>query len=90
MYILKILSAIKKNENQRTQRLYIWNNYRWVVFSKENSYYSMKHQKRKDLLLLTTKLIEKIPYATNARQQYQIFFKNKNKKSAEQLKIITQ
>ena len=42
----------------------------------------MKHQKRKDLLLLATKLIEKILDATSVRQQYQIFFKNKNKKSA--------
>ena len=28
-------------------------------FAKESSYYSMKHQKKKDLQLLETKLIEK-------------------------------
>ena len=28
-------------------------------FLKENSYYSMKHQKKKDLVLLVTKSIEK-------------------------------
>ena len=40
-------------------------------FAKESSYYSMKHQKKKGLQLLETKLIEKIPDATNAKQYYQ-------------------
>ena len=40
-------------------------------FAKESSYYSMKHQKKKDLQLLETKLIEKIPDATNAKQYCQ-------------------
>ena len=31
------------------------NYYRKIGFTKENSYYSMKHQKKKDLLLLATK-----------------------------------
>ena len=34
------------------------NCYRRIGFTKENSYYSMKHQKKKYLLLLATKLIK--------------------------------
>ena len=50
--------------------------YRQVWFSKENSYYSMKWKKR-DLLFLSIKLIEKIPDATNAKQNYQSYLKRK-------------
>ena len=67
----------KKDDNQRTQKLDIYY-YRQVWFSKENSYYSMKWKKR-DLLLLAIKLIEKIPDATNAKQNYQSYLKRKNK-----------
>ena len=35
------------------------NYYRQIGFSKKNSYHSMKHQSKKDLLFLATKLIEK-------------------------------
>ena len=35
------------------------NYYRQIGFTNENSSYSMKHQKKKDLLLLATKLINK-------------------------------
>ena len=41
--------------------------YRWIGDLKENSYYSIKHSKKKDLLLLATKLIEKISNTTNAK-----------------------
>ena len=47
-----------------------------IGFLKENSYYFIKHQKKKDLLLLATKLIEKNPDATNAKQYYQFYLKN--------------
>ena len=37
-------------------------------FSKENSYHSMKHlKKKKDLLFLANKVIEKIPDPHNAK-----------------------
>ena len=39
------------------------NYYRRIRFPKENSYYSMKHKKETNLLLLLTKLIEKKPDA---------------------------
>ena len=43
------------------------NYYKQIRFLKESSYYSMKCLKKKDLLLLGTKLIEKIPDPTNAK-----------------------
>ena len=39
----------------------------------------MKHQKKKDLLLLSIKLIKKIHDASNAKEYYQLFLKNRNK-----------
>ena len=54
------------------------NYYRQIQFPKENSYYSMKHHKKTNLLLLATKLIEKIPDATNAKQNDQSYLKRKN------------
>ena len=42
-----------------------------IGFVKEISYYSMKHLKRKTLLLLSTKLIEKIHNPRNAKEHYQ-------------------
>ena len=35
------------------------NRYRKIEFPEENSYHSVKHQKKKDILLLATNLIEK-------------------------------
>ena len=51
------------------------NYYRQIGFPKENSYYSMKRLK-KDLLLLVTKLREKIPNDSNAKEYYQTLLKN--------------
>ena len=50
----------------------------------------MVHQKTKDLLLLATKLIEKIPDASKTKECYQSFLKSKNKKSVKQYEIIIQ
>ena len=49
------------------------NYYKWIAFSKDNSCYSMKHLRRKDLLLLANKLIEKIADPNNAKEHYQTF-----------------
>ena len=57
---------------------------------KEDSYYSMKNQKKKYLLLLATKIIEKTPDASNAKDCYESFLRNKNKKLVKRPKIITQ
>ena len=49
----------------------IFKNYcRRIKFTKENSYYSMKHQKKKDFLLLATKLTEEIADASNIKECY--------------------
>ena len=55
MYIFNILSAIKK----KLEDFIFENYYKQTGFTKERSYYSMKHRKKNDLLLLTTKLIKK-------------------------------
>ena len=58
MYILNIVSAIKLTINEL--RDFIFENYyRQFGFARENSYYSMKHQKKKDQQLFATKLTEK-------------------------------
>ena len=45
--------------------------------------------KKRDLLLLAIKLIEKIPDATNAKQNYQSYLKRKaNTKSVRRSKIM--
>ena len=49
----------------------------------------LKHQNKKDLLLLATNLIEKIADA-NAKGHYKSFLKNKNQKLVKRSKIITQ
>ena len=43
------------------------NCYRRIRFTKENSYYSMRCQKKKDLLLVATNLTEKIIDGSNAK-----------------------
>ena len=56
--------------------------YKWIEFSKENSYYSMKRLKKKKLLLLANKLLEEIPEnPCNAKEHYQWFIRKKNTKS---------
>ena len=48
--------------------------------------YSMKQSKKKDLLLLANKLIEKIPDTVNAKEHYQSFIRKKNKKLVKKTK----
>ena len=49
----------------------------------------MKHLKKKDLLFLPNKLIEKIPDPRNGKEHYQSFIRKKNRKSVKQSEIIT-
>ena len=49
----------------------------------------MKYQKKKDLLLLVTKLIEKILVLLK-NTIYELFLKSENTKFVKQAKIITQ
>ena len=52
IYILNILSAIKRSRQNNSKTLYLTR----IEFTKENSNYSIKYQKKQDLILLTTKL----------------------------------
>ena len=65
------------------------NYYKIIGFSKESSYYSIKRLKKKDLLLLANKLIEKTSNPRNAKEHNQSFIRKKNTKSVKQLEIIT-
>ena len=48
--------------------------YKRIGFSKENSYYSIKRvKKKKELLILTKKLIKKKPDPHNAKEHYPPF-----------------
>ena len=65
------------------------NYYSQMEFAKEDSFYSMKHQK-KDLQLFAAKLIKKIPSPSNSKEYYQCYLKRKkNTKSVKRSKIIT-
>ena len=59
MYTLNIAKAIKKMSVNEITDFIFENYYKRIRFFKENSFSSMKHLKRKDLLLLVNKLIEK-------------------------------
>ena len=63
------------------------NYYRQVWFPKENSHYSIKYQRKKDLLWLAIKLTVKIPDATNTKLNYQSYVKRKNTKLVERSEI---
>ena len=73
MYILNIAWAIK-NEFKDFEKYY-----KRIGFSEENSYYSMKHLKKK--LFLANKLIEKITDSRNAKEHYQSFIRKNPTKS---------
>ena len=67
MYILSIVSTIKKITIKELKDFTYESYYRRMGFLKENSYYSIKYQKKK-VLLLATKIIENLSDATNAKQ----------------------
>ena len=81
MYTLDIIKAIQGMSVNEIRDFIFENYYKRIGFSKESSYYSMKCLKRKDLLLLTNKLIEKVPDPCNAKEHYTSFSREKNKKS---------
>ena len=70
MYILNIIRATKIMLFNEIKEFIFENYYKRIGFSKENSYYSMKHLQKKDLLLLATKLKEKIPDSRNAKEPF--------------------
>ena len=80
MYILKILRAIKKITIKEIKDFIFEKFYRRIEFPKENNYHLIKYQKEKGLLLLATKLIEKILDANNAKEYYNYYLKKKKYK----------
>ena len=59
MDVLNMSRTIIKTPANGIKDFIFENYYKRIGFSKENSYYSMKRLKRKDLLLLGNKAIEK-------------------------------
>ena len=89
MHTLNIAKAIEKMSVNEIRDFIFENYYKQTGFSKKSSYYSMKRLKRKDLLLLANKLIEKITDPRNAKEHHQSLLRKKNKKSVKQSEIIT-
>ena len=74
---MNILNAIRKMAIEKLKYVMFKSYYRQIGFTKENSFYSSKHQKKQDLLLLATKLIDKIHHASNAKEYYKSYLKKK-------------
>ena len=89
MYALNIARAIKKISVNEIKDFISENYYKRIGLSKENIYYSMKLLKKKDLLLLAKKLIEKLLDPRNTKEHYKLSLKKKNRKSVKQSEIIT-
>ena len=86
MYTLNIARAIKKMTVNKVRDFIFETYYKRIGFSKENSFYSLKHLKK--IIIVACKQInrKKIP---DAREHYQSFFRKKNRKSVKQSEIIT-
>ena len=67
MYTLNTATAIKKMTVNELRDFIFEKYYKRIGFVKESSSFSMKRLKRKDFLLLSTKVIEKIADSTNAK-----------------------
>ena len=83
MYILNIVNAMKKMTVTEIKDFV----FERIGFSKKNSYYSLKQQK-KHLPLFATKLRKKMPDPCNAKDHYQSFLRKKNSKSVKQPKAF--
>ena len=72
MHILNILSVKEKMAIKEPKYFIYENYYRRIGFPKRNSYYSMKHQREKDLPLLAIELIEQVPDTTDVKNMIKI------------------
>ena len=86
MYILNIASAIKKMTINELRDFICDNYYKGIGFAKENSYYSMKHQNKKDIQLFATKLRERKPDPSNAKEYKHAYLKTKKHKISKTIK----
>ena len=89
MYILNITMAIKTMSINEIKDFIFENHYKWIRFSKKKQLLFNETLEKKDWLLLGNKLIEIIPDPCKAKEHYQSFIINKNRKSAKQSEIIT-
>ena len=85
MYILNINSDKKDMTIKELRDLIREKYYKQVSFPKENSFYSMKRQK-KNLLSFATKSTEKTPDPSHEKEYYQFYLKKKNQKNCESIK----
>ena len=70
-----------------TSRDFIYENYyKWIGFSKEDSYYSLKCSNKKDLLLFANKFKEKVPDPCIAKQNYESFLRKRTKNQSNNQK----
>ena len=72
---------IKKTVKGHTEFLFE-NYYKWLGFTEEDSYYSLKKKMKQDLVLFTAILIEKTSDFVKAKEHYDLFSKRKVKKVA--------
>lgn len=80
MYVLNFFQLSKKMTVKELRDVIFENYYGRFGFPNENSYYSIKTQKKNELSLLETKLIERIPNAANTKQYYQLYLNRKSTK----------
>lgn len=66
------------------------NYYKWIWFTIENNYHSMKHQKEKYLILHAAKFVKKYLTLVMRENVTDHFWKSKNKKLVIRSEIITQ
>ena len=82
MYTINVTKAIRKMPVNDMRDFIFENYYKQIGFSKESSYCSLiRLKKKKDLLLLANKLIEKVADPRTAKEHYESFLRKKNKKS---------
>ena len=85
MYILNIAKAMKKML-MKSKTLSLQTIIKELDFLKKTVIiqWSAWKKKKKDLLLITNKLIEKIPDLCDAKEHYQSFIRKKNTNSIKQ------
>ena len=75
----KYFQSYKKKTSNEIRDFIFEKYYKRIKFLRERSYYSMKVlKKKKYLLFLTNKLIEKISDLRDAKEHYESFIRNKN------------
>ena len=74
MYILNNTKAVKVMPVNECNCFIFKKYYKRSGFPKKNIYYSLKRLKKKDLLLLANKLVEKIPDPSNAKEHYKSLY----------------